>query len=147
MIIGIFSSSLRAATSDELKAAIQAANPSELGHFTVQLEEKGKTTVLKIGRKISINPLHYVIEVQSVDLRRLEPLPVVEKIGNRVQPWVKLRCKQDRDDVQVIEQVYVEEELNEVESSEEERSVLVIPCDPYEVEKLAEVLADFIEKN
>lgn len=144
---GIVTYDLGAATPDELKAAIQAANPQEAEHFTVQLEEKGKSKVLKIERKIIVNPLRHVIQVQSVDLRRVEALPVVDKIGSQVQPWVKLRCKKGRDDVNVVEQVYVEDELNDLESSEEERTVLVIPCDPYEVEKLAEVLADFIEQN
>ncbi|MEM1157265.1 MAG: hypothetical protein AAF649_06140 [Verrucomicrobiota bacterium] len=136
-----------AVTVEELKVAIQAANPTEAENFTVHLETKGKSRVLKVGRKMSVNPLRYIMQVQSVDLRHLEPLPVVNKIGSRVQPWVKLRTKNGRTDVQVVEQVYVDDEFNELESTEEERAVLVIPCDPYEVEKLAELLADFMEQD
>jgi len=145
--IGILTCVVEAGTVEKLGIAIKTANPTEAEHFTVQLDQKGKSKVLKIGRKITVNPLRHVIQVQSVALRHMEKLPAIDKIGSRVQPWVKLRCKKGHNHVQVVEQVYIEDELSDLESTEEERPVLVIPCDPYEVEKLAEVLAVFLEQN
>lgn len=137
-----------AATLAELENAIQKANPGNAENLTVQLEQQGKKKILKVGRKIIVNPLRHVIQVQAVDLRLIEPLPAIDKIGSRTQPWVKLRCKKGRKDVYVTEQVYVEDELNDLESIEEERPVLVIPCeDVYVIEELVEVLASFLRQQ
>lgn len=134
-------------TIQELEVAIKQANPREAEHFTVQLEQKGQSKILKIGRKIIVNPLRYMIQVQFVNLQDIEKFAFTDKIGNRTEPWVKLRCKKGRDDVQVVEQVFVEGELNEFDSKEEARTVLVIPCDPYEIEKLTKVLTDFLTNH
>jgi hypothetical protein len=136
-----------AATVSELAAAVKAANPKEAEHLTVKLEEQGKRKILKVGRKMILNPLRHVIQVQVVNLKDVEKTPSVEKIGSQLQPWVKLRCIGGKANVQVIEEVYVEGELMELESTDETGTVLVIPCDPYEIEKLTAVLADFLAEN
>ncbi len=144
-LIGMLAGQAGGMTADELQVAIKAASPENAENITVQLEKKGAARILKIGRKIVINPLRHMIQVQSVDLRYVEQTPSIDKIGSQVQPWVKLRCKGGSDRVNVLEQVYLEGELLELESTEESMSVLVIPCDPYEIETLTAALTALLK--
>jgi len=143
MVTGSFSI-LPGATVEELQALAAKVNPDG-GEVTVQFEPDKK--ILKFGRKIQVNPQRHIIQTQAVALKFLEPEAGLDSIGSRFQPWVKLRCRNDKKEVLITEQVFVDEEEIDLESTEEYHAVMVIPCDVYELEGFANALTLFIEQN
>ncbi|MEM6821544.1 MAG: hypothetical protein AAF558_06355 [Verrucomicrobiota bacterium] len=134
----------RAMNSDELEALLKSVNLKDQENISLQYDEvRGE---LKLGRKIAINPLRYMIETQVVRVKYLIPKGQIDKIGSRIQPWIKVRCKEGRQAVEVRTQVFVEETEVEMDGTEETRALMVFPCDPYEVEKLAEGFTQFLSR-
>ncbi len=126
---------------EELERVIKEVNPKHAEHLSLKWEDNQKTLTLE--RKMVLNPLRYMLHIQQAPMNRLEPEPLTDRIGSRFQPWVKLRCRANRPYVDVIENVYVEDKLHEMESRDSESSFFIIPCDPYEIEKLSDALRRF----
>lgn len=138
--------SSHAMSVEEIRALMLEVNPAE-NQLTLQIDSEGKVPVLKFGRKIPVNTQRYIIQTQAVRLDRLQSEAGIDQIGSQFQPWIKVRCRRDRSEVQVTEQVFVDDEEIELESTEEYLPVMVIPCDIYEVERFAAAFSDFLKAN
>lgn len=131
-------------TVEDLQVLAAKVNPDKK-EITLQFEPEKK--VLKFGRKIQVNPQRHIIQTQAVALKFLEPKASLDSIGSRFQPWVKLRCRNDKKEVLITEQVFVDDEEIDLESTEDYHAVMVIPCDVYELEAFASALTQFIQQN
>lgn len=99
--------------------------------------------LLQIARRLKVNEFRTLTQVQSVRVSDLADEAELVTIGVAAEPWLKIRCRDNKKKVQINSTQTINSVEDEELSKEERLAFVTLPCHPTELKKVQTAYAAF----